>query len=92
MIAAMRPSPSMRAGEMKLRAFILSLMVVSLGHVSPAVYAGRVPVPAVPPLEDRPALTIAEYEAFAAMANYAAGGVAIPRLSFTGNTATPGVG
>lgn len=77
---------------MKLRAFILSLMVVSLGHVSPAVYAGRVPVPAVPPLEDRPALTIAEYEAFAAMANYAAGGVAIPRLSFTGNTATPGVG
>ena len=77
---------------MKLRAFILLLIVVSLGHVSPAVYAGRVPVPAVPPLEDKSALTIAEYEAFAAMANYAAGGVAIPRLSITGNTATPRVG
>ena len=77
---------------MKLRAFILLLIVVSLGHVSPAVYAGRVPVPAVPPLEDKSALTIAEYEAFAAMANYAAGGVAIPRLSITGSTATPRVG
>ena len=77
---------------MKLRAFILSLMVVSLGHVSPAAYAGRVPVPAIPLLEDKPALTIAEYEAFAAMAKYAADEVAIPRLSITGKITTPRVG
>ena len=69
---------------MKLRAFILLLIVVSLGHVSPAVYAGRVPVPAVPPLEDKSALTIAEYEAFAAMANYAAGGVGDPAAEHHG--------
>ena len=77
---------------MKSRAFILLLMVVSLGHVSPAAYAGRVPVPAIPLLEDKPALTIAEYEAFAAMAKYAADEVAIPRLSITGKITTPRVG